>query len=106
MAKKNFGLESPGVCNWDSGVGSTCTPIQKIHKFRVFKCNNFRYPCFLTSNLLQLYTSSLEKFCACETDCEIEYKYPLPVTERFLTLDAGQLYDINNENFCPADYTP
>jgi len=100
MAKKNFGLESPGVCVWDSGVGTTCTPVQNLHKFREFKCNNFRYPCFLTSNLLQVYTSSLEKFCACETNCIINYKYPLDEQDCFLTLDAGQLYDSYNEKFC------
>jgi hypothetical protein len=93
-------IESPGVCVIDSVAGSLCTPVQDLHKFRDTYCLRTNTDCFLTYYSLQLYTSSLQKFCPCETDCEINYKYPMIDQDCFLTADAGQLYDSNTEKFC------
>ena len=93
-------IESPGVCVIDSVVGSLCTPIQELHRFKDIYCPKSNTDCFLTSNYLQLYTSNDQKFCACEINCIIEYKYP---QDCFLTADSGQLYDSDSEKFCSKE---
>jgi len=93
-------LKSPGVCVWDSGAGSWCTTLQELHTFRKYTHHIPSTNCFTTSLYHQLYTSNGEKFCACEKNCVINYKYPLDIQECFLTADLGQLFDSDTEMFC------